>query len=249
MVKGTKRKTNFQTTDNQNLSEEELIKKLKKTLFTFVLIIFGLYVALGFFGPKVGAIFLLFSKNRNDSGPGDIVPPSIPIFSQVPEAVKDKKLTLNGGTEPGATVVVYLNGPEKQRTTADNNGNFTFADLELSEGNNIIFAKATDSNNNESGKSREYLVIFDEKKPQIKILEPKDGETIRNLNERVFVKGELNEAAEVKVNGRSALTKSDNTFEILLGVEKGDVKITIEATDKAGNKTTETINVRYEKTS
>lgn len=247
------RRTTFQAstnkTRNEDLSEEQLIKKLKKNLFLFFVISTVLIVSVGFFGPKVGSLFFIFSKHRNDKALGDIVPPAVPVFSQVPESSNKSEITFNGVSEPEASITLFVNGPEREKTTADKDGAFTFANIKLDEGQNIIFAKSKDQAGNESDKSRVYYITLDEKKPEIKIAEPSDGSTVKNLNKRVLVKGSLNEAAEVKVNGLNALVKSDNTFEIVLGVESGDVEIKIQAIDAAGNKGEKTIRVKYQKSS
>ena len=241
----TKRRTSHRKVNQ----EEELLKRLKMTLGALFGTILIVVLGLSFFGPQIGSFFLLLSKNRNNEGPGDTIPPTSPIFSQVPEAVSEKKITLNGITEPGAKVRLFVNGPEKGETTADNDGGFTFVDVALGEGNNIVFAKSTDENNNESEKSRVYTIIFDDEAPEIEITKPKDGEEIRNLNKRVLVTGTLSEEAEVKINGRHAVVKPDMTFELLLGVGEGDVHIKVEAEDKAGNKAEAAINIKYDKES
>ncbi|MBI2414678.1 hypothetical protein HYV31_02460 [candidate division WWE3 bacterium] len=234
---------------NESLTEDELVVKLKKNLSIFLIILAVLVVAFGFFGPKVGSLFFIFSKHRNDKELGDIVPPATPIFSQIPEATNKNTITFNGVTEPDVAVSIFVNGPERQKTTTDKDGSFTFADIKLDLGQNIIFAKAKDNSGNESDKSKIYYVVFDEKKPEIKINEPKEGSVVKNLNKRVLVKGEINETAEVKVNGLNALVKSDNTFEIVLGVDSGEVEIKIQAIDAAGNKGEKTIKVTYQKSS
>ena len=228
--------------------EEMLLQKLYKSVGGLLAVVLLLFILLNFFGPQIGSFFLLISKNRNNEIVDRIAPPP-PVFSQVPEAVKDKKLTLNGITEPSATVKLYVNGPEKAQTTADNDGRFTFVDIELNSGNNTLFAKAADANQNESEKSKTFTIAFDDKKPEIDILVPKNGEEISNLDKRVLVQGKLNEEAEVKINGRQAVVKSDHTFELLLGVNEGNVEIKIEAKDKAGNVATESIFIKYTKSS
>lgn len=229
--------------------EEELLRKLKITLgalFATIAIVVG---GLTFFGPKIGSFFLLLSRNRNNEGPGDTIAPTAPLFSQVPQAASKKKINLNGITEPGAKVRLFVNGPEKGETTADNDGAFTFVDVELGEGNNIIFAKAIDENGNESEKSKVFTIAFDDESPEVEITKPQDGEEIKNLNRRVLVQGTLSEEATVKVNGKQAVVKPDNTFELLLGVDEGDVSIKVEATDKAGNKSEAFVNIKYQKDS
>jgi len=206
-----------------------------------------LYIGLKFFGPQVGSFFLLLSKNRNETGPGDTIAPAAPKFSQTPDATNVQKLTINGITEPGATVKLFVNGPEKHKTTADNDGFFTFIDIKLSKGNNIIFAKSFDEVDNESEKSEVLYIQYDDKIPEIEITKPTNGEKITNLNKRILVEGKTNEEANVKINGRVAIVRADNTFELLLGVSEGNVEIKVEATDKAGNKAEEKIYITYVK--
>lgn len=229
--------------------EKELVQQLQKNLGLLFLAVALILVTFGFFGPKLGAVFSIFSKYRNDTGPGDIIPPAVPIFSQVPEATKDEKITLNGVTDPSATVRLFVNGPEAGKTTADNDGKFTFADVEISKNTNIIFAKAEDENGNVSEKSKIINTKFDDEEPEIEITEPTNGETVKNLNERVMVKGTVNEEAEVTINGRRAVINPDNSFELLIGVNERDVEIKVEATDKAGNTSEEKIYIKYEKKS
>lgn len=231
------------------MSEKELVRKLQKNLGLFVLVILLIVGMFGFFGPKVGSVFLLFSKYRNDNGPGDIIPPPAPIFSQFPKATNQQEVTLNGITEAGATVKLFVNGPEKETTTADNNGSFTFVDIKIGKGNNIIFAKAIDGNNNSSEKSKILTISYDDKEPEIEVIEPDNGGTVKNLNNRVFVSGTVSEKSEVVVNGRKAVFNPDNTFDVWLGVDEGDLEIKITATDEAGNSAEEKLYITYEKKS
>lgn len=237
------------TTYKRMSTEDALRRRLYLTLgglfATTLLVIIGL----NFFGPQIGSFFLLISKNKDNTGPEDVMPPTAPIFSQTPETTNEKTITLNGITEPGASIYLFVNGPKKGETIADNDGAFTFVDIELGEGNNIIFAKAIDESKNESEKSRVLTIAFDDEKPKIEITTPQDGDEIRNLNRRVLVQGKLNEDGEVKINGRQAVIKPDHSFELLLGVDEGDVQIIVEATDKAGNVAQKIITINYEKSS
>jgi hypothetical protein len=244
-----RKKSKYSSRRRSGYNEKELMAQLRKNVGLLLVAVAVIVVTLGFFGPKLGSIFLLFSKYRNDSGPGDIIPPPVPIFSQAPKATNKEEITLNGITEPGATVKLFVNGPEKGKTTADNNGSFTFADIKISKGNNIIFAKATDENGNTSERSKILNIAFDDEEPEIQIEEPKNGSTVRNLNKRVFVSGNVNEQAEVTINGRRAVFNPDNTFETWLGVNEGELEIVVQATDEAGNTTTEKIYVTYKEES
>jgi hypothetical protein len=149
----------------------------------------------------------------------------------------------------GDTVKIYLNGPEAGSVVADTEGLFTFLDLPLIKGNNIIFGKTTDADNRQSEPSETFTLVYSTDKPKIDVDTPKDGDVIKNLDKSVLVKGKVDKKAEVKVNGRLAILSSDNRFEVLLGASEGNMEIKIEAVDEAGNKEEKTIKVRYVKSS
>ena len=107
--------TRRKSTAKKKSQEEQLVEQLYKTLGALIGTILLLVVIFMFFGPKVGYVFSFLSKNRNDPGIGDIIPPPSPIFSQVPEATNKDKITLNGITEAGATVDLLVNGPKRQQ--------------------------------------------------------------------------------------------------------------------------------------
>ena len=244
-IKYNSYKKSAKTTGKMN--EEELYKRLFTTISAILLTLILLFVVFRFFGPKLGSLFGLISVHRNDPAERDKITPVPPIFSLIPKATNKKKLTLNGISEPGSTVVLFMNGSKKSSIITSNDGLFTFTDLELTEGKNTIFARATDKNGNESDDSEKAIVVLDTKKPEIKIDSPVNGETVRNLNKRIEVKGKLNEKANVMINGRVAIVQSDFTFGILLGVEEGNVSIKVVATDEAGNSKDETVFAVYQK--
>jgi len=244
-IKYNSYKKRAKTTGKMN--EEELYKRLFTTISAILFTLVLLFIIFRFFGPKLGSLFGLISVHRNDPAERDKIAPVPPIFSLIPEATNKKKLTLNGISEPGSKVDLFINGPKKATITTNDDGLFTFPDIELNEGKNSIFAKAIDKNGNESDNSEKSVVILDTKKPEIKIESPVNGETVKNLNKRMEVKGKLNEKANVVINGRVAIVQSDLTFEVLLGVEEGNVSIKVVATDDAGNSKDETIFAIYQK--
>ena len=144
-------------------------------------------------------------------------------------------------------MTIFINGPQVGSVNADAIGTFAFDNVALIEGRNTIFAKAEDAYQNQSEKSQILEITYDTKKPKITITEPKDGATIRNLNQRIVIKGSLDKKCEVKINDKLAVVGANNTFELLLGVTEGDIEIKVEATDEAGNISNETIQVKYVK--
>ncbi|MFZ5424856.1 MAG: hypothetical protein ACOZAO_03550 [Patescibacteria group bacterium] len=249
-----KKKPNYYRQQKYNKSqdvvtEKDLLMRLGLTITAIFVTLGILYVSFTFFGPKIGSLFGLFSVHRNETGPQDNLAPTPPAFSSPPVATKKDTITLEGLAEAGTNVKLFVNGPEVTSTVSDSEGVFTFTNVKLIEGNNTIFARAYDQSNNESPKSVTLSIKYDIKEPEIEIISPEDGETIKNLNKRIQVKGTLNEKSTVKVNNRLAIVKPDLTFEILLGVEEGDVEIKVVAADEAGNEAEKTINIKYQRRS
>lgn len=233
--------------DYSNLTEDELKQRLfKTTVFIFGFII-TVVLIITLFSTQVGAIFGFISKNRNDSGETFKQAVSPPVFTQIPNAVNTDKTTIKGYANAGNTIKLYVNGPEKATTTSDQNGEFTFTDIEVIKGRNSVFAKAIDADNNESEKSETRTILYDDDRPKLEITSPKNGDTVKNLNSRVEIKGTVSEKATITINDKYVTQKPDYTFDYLLGVKEGDVEIKVNATDEAGNTREETIFVNYQK--
>ncbi len=227
-------------------SEEEIKDRLKKHMILLFAIPLTLLLVFLLFGPTIGALFGFLSKYRGVTGQEDTIAPPPPIFKDVPSAVKDTTMNLEGFAEPGATVTLFVNGPQAGEALASGEGTFLFENVALINGRNSIFAKAIDGSGNEGEKSQTLSIAVDNDKPKIEISSPKDNETVANLNNRITITGSVNEKVELKINDKYATLRPDNTFEYSLGVSEGMVTIKITATDEAGNSATEEITVKYE---
>ena len=225
--------------------EEDVKRKLYRTILATLIIIGMLFVALKYFATDIGKLFGLISKVSQPKEKDDTLAPPPPYFYNSPTTTNKQEIGLKGFSEPGSKVIIYVNGPEVTAVTSDATGTFSVENISLIQGKNTIYAKAEDAYQNQSIKSQILEIVYDTKKPKITITEPKDGSTIRNLNQRITVKGTLDEKCEVRINEMLAIMKPDNSFEILLGVKEGKVEIKVEATDEAGNKSDEKISVSY----
>lgn len=237
----------------KSVSKSAKTADLSKKLFSQIILIFVILIVMVLsvtrFAPMIGGLFGFISIHRGEKTEtlNTALPP--PVFIDPPEAVKETTVTLTGLSEAKTTVKLYVNGPEKDSVLADDSGEFTFIDVKLNSGKNTIFAKAESDKDRKSDKSETLIIHVDKEEPKIDIDSPKDGETVRNLDKRVLIEGKVNEEATVTINDRKAVVKPDNSFEFLLGVDEGNVKITIKAVDKAGNEEEKVINISYEKKS
>ncbi|HXK52529.1 hypothetical protein H6802_03995 [Candidatus Nomurabacteria bacterium] len=229
--------------------EEILIKRLKRTILAVIGIPVLVIAIMAFFGPTVASIFGFVSIDRWTKAPGDTIAPTVPGFRSPPGSVKDTKITLNGFGEPGSVIKLFINGPEKQSTVVGNDGTFTFQDVELINGKNTLFLKAQDQAGNESEASERVEITVDTIEPKIEITAPEKDKTVKNLNERVLIQGKISEKATIRINDRLAVQKPDLTFEFILGVKQGEVEVTVEAVDEAGNKKEEKLKFTYLKQS
>jgi len=229
------------------LNEEELTKQLVKTLIILVSLVILLILSFTVFAPAFGSIFKIFS--RGNLGNALVIKPSKPLLSQLPNATKETKIKVNGYAQEGMTIKLYVNGPEKGSTVVGGDGLFVFEEIELIKGRNTVFAKAIDSKGIESDTTDTYIVVVDNEEPKIELDSPKDGDTVRNLDKRITVKGKVNEKVNLTVNDQVAIVKADMTFEHVIGVEEGDVEIKIKAVDEAGNEKEETLKVKYQRRS
>lgn len=225
--------------------EEEVKKRLYKTLLATLVVVGVIFVGLTFFAPTIGSFFGLISKIGKPAVKEDVLAPAPPYFYSAPKSVNQKQLTLKGFSEPGSKVLFFVNGPEAGSSIADSTGSFSFDALDLIEGKNTIYAKAEDLYQNQSDKSQILEITYDTQKPKITITEPKNDATVRNLDQRILVKGTVDEKCEIRINEKLAISRPDNSFELLLGVVEGEVTIKIEATDEAGNRSVEEFKVRY----
>ncbi|KKS31498.1 hypothetical protein A2380_00420 [candidate division WWE3 bacterium RIFOXYB1_FULL_43_24] len=231
------------------MSEQELSKKLIKKLLGIIGLIVFVILALFVFAPTFGSAFGLLSKNRNAKEEVVTVRIRPPTLTNVPTATKETKINLAGYANEGETIKLFVNGPEVAQTTTGADGIFNFISIELIKGRNTVFAKAVNAKNEESEAGETFTIILDTEAPKIEVDSPKNDSTVRNLDKRITIVGKVSEKSTLKINGRMVIQKPDLTFEYILGVKSGDVEIKIEATDEAGNKSEETINVKYQETS
>ncbi len=230
-------------------AEEDMLlyKKLIKAVVGIVLLLSLTFLTLEFLGPKIFSVLGLLSLDRFKKTIIKKVATQRPTFADLPNATKISKVTIEGYSELKSRVKLFVNGPEAYSTEVDSDGKFKFNDVNLTEGQNIIFAKATTPNKDESEKSDTVFVTYDNKKPEITISEPKDGVLIKNVDSRIKVKGMVNEPSSLTVNTHTTIVDASGSFETLISLKKGDNKIFLMAIDLAGNEASSSISVRYEK--
>ncbi len=239
---------NARTKFNNTVDDDiVLFKRLLKSVAGIILVLVITLGGLQYFGPKIFSLFGYLSLERFKKVEETRSQTPKPSFSDTLSSTKSKKVSLSGYAEVNSQVKIFVNGPEAGSTRADTDGKFTFSDVELLDGQNIIFTKATSEGKDESEKSDTLFISLDTKKPEISIMKPGEGQEIQSVDSRTQVSGKVNEDATVRVNSNFTVVDSEGNFETLVSLKSGENRIIVTAIDKAGNEATSSVKVQFKK--
>ncbi len=101
----------------------------------------------------------------------DVTPPARPLLFSLPAYTNQKQLAVSGLAETGVTVSIFVDGEVVGTTIADGDKRFSL-DINLTEGPNIISARATDKWGNHGMFSKEVTVVLDSVIPDAPVLDP-----------------------------------------------------------------------------
>lgn len=224
-------------------------KKNKKQAALFMALSIGFLIILIIVGIPLfekAIIWLGDSRGSNEEiDKNDNIPPIAPRIVTDYEATKSGNLTVRGYSEVGSTVSLYVNNTKNGEMIADMDGEFLFPDIKLMEGENYLYAKATDKAGNISQDSVNTVVVFDDKAPELSVNSPSDGDKFYYEEREILVSGETEVDVNVRVNGYVVIVDTEGNFVKKLTLSNGDNEIEIKAYDKAGNETQKKIKVSY----
>jgi hypothetical protein len=187
--------------------------------------------------PAVGKVASFVSDLRGGttSSQNDKTPPAPPKFDIVPDYTNKQSIGLTGTAEPEATVKLTFNGTE-QEVLVDKDGNFTFQNLGLKDGDNNFSAITQDPSGNVSQKTIEKKVVFDNDPPSLIIDSPSDGASFNGSEQRqVTIQGTTDSGASVTINDRIVSVEESGKYQYTLTLNGGENKFTIKSVDQAGN--------------
>ena len=229
------------------LTRIEEKKALKSTAY-YVVLTLGLIIFLAIFGitaiSKVALIVDNIAGKDTTSSAGTSTPPPPPQLNTPPDYTKDEKLKLTGRSQAGYTVLIFLND-DKIEVIADASGEFTGL-LDLSKGENTIYAKAEDNEGQVSTETKKYIVNLDTETPKLEIISPENEKKyFGSQNKQVKIEGQTEAGARVTVNDRVAIVRSDGKFDFPLTLSDGENIFKIKAVDQAGNETEVELKLYY----
>lgn len=231
-------------------SRKEKVEEKKNVRKAFLLIVatVGVVLLFFFFGlPMVVKFSAFLTDIRKSSEPvevSDTTPPPPPRFDPIPEFTNKLEVDIKGSTEPGVSVILYLNN-KIEEIVSDSDGHFSHT-FKLNKGKNSFSSLAKDKTGNESQETNKQTVTFDDQAPELTITKPEDGSEFYGSKERqVVIEGETEEDVSVSINGRKVVVDSDGTFAFATTLSEGQNEFKVKAEDEAGNTTEETVVVSY----
>ncbi|KKQ75947.1 MAG: hypothetical protein US96_C0001G0023 [Candidatus Woesebacteria bacterium GW2011_GWB1_38_5b] len=218
-----------------------------RTARLYIFLTIGVVLFLAFFGIKVVTQVARLFFDINSSSNFDIndsTPPAPPFVKFLPEYTNQVELVITGTSEPGSTVEIKRNETEKN-VLADNSGSFT-ARITLDLGENNLLFRSIDKSGNESLETRRWVIIFDNKSPDLTISKPKEGDKFFGPKQQLItVEGATDNDSSVTINERVVIVGSSGSFSYPFTLSDGENSFNIKSSDRAGNLTEITIKVNY----
>ena len=218
--------------------EEKRTKRQLVLVLAGIVAILALVFTLGI--PLIVGISVLLGNIRNSSSlpvSSDITIPVPPVIFTTAEATNSAQILVEGYGEPESTLKLYVNEAEVKKILIGREGTFSFPDIGLDRGENLIYATSTDEAGNESNQSQEIKVIYKKDGPKLELQEPSDGQEFRKNQQEMLIKGITDTATSVTVNDRFVSVKDDGAFEYKLKLNDGENSLIVISRDSAGNET------------
>lgn len=233
------------------MNRSRLSRKLEKqTIKNLVLSILGIIIVLivlfKFGIPLLVnlSLFISGTKNQEPTSHNTTVFIAPPILNSEYDATNSAQIKISGSASPNQVIDLYINGNLVDKTETKDDSSFSFETI-LIPGENIIRAKATTSDGQESNLSESLTITFKGDAPSLEIKSPPDGQVFSKDQNSVEIKGTTDPYVRITINNFWAIIDENNNFSYTLGLKDGENEIKIVAQDQAGNKTEKTIKVTY----
>lgn len=234
----------FKRSRLERKKDEQITKKTVfmgfLTVVVFILIVvFGLPLLIKF------SILLGNTKSQKETANENIVPPLAPRLIVPFEATSSSQIQIDGFAEAGSVVELLKNDQSIGKTDVTTDGNFSFGNVELSDGENNFAAKATKEKGGSSELSKVVSVVFDTIPPELTMSNPsEDSLTVDSAD--FDVTGKSEKGVNVTINGKVAVVDSDGNFKLKIQLNSGKNDIQIVVKDTALNETKKTISITYD---
>ncbi|MEK7096702.1 MAG: Ig-like domain-containing protein [Patescibacteria group bacterium] len=224
-------------------------KKMKNTIFLYVVTLFCILYFIFTFGIK-----LLLNTSSFVSGlfPQPSTKPSSKTedsfstvdISSIPQATNSAKIIISGSILNFDILDFYVNSKKiKEIELSSDTFSEEIGDLEKGDNSIYIIAKSKDSKTEKS--TITYKVFYKSEKPKLEISEPSDNSTTNN--QEIKVKGSTDKETYIHVNDLPVVVDANGSFETSVRLKDGENQILVTAQDIAGNTETKTLKITYQK--
>ncbi|HKB88213.1 MAG TPA: Ig-like domain-containing protein [Patescibacteria group bacterium] len=198
--------------------------------------------------PTLGKVANFVSGLRNStvvSSSNDKTPPAPPTFRTYPDFTNQQTISLSGSAEPGTAIKLTFN-ESKTDALIDKDGNFSFQDLNLQNGENNFSAYAIDTAGNISQKSVGGKITYDNTPPNLTVDSPSDGSKFFGASQRqVTIQGTTDSGSSITINDRIVSVSDNGKFQYTLTLNSGDNIFNVKSVDMAGNSTEKNITLNF----
>lgn len=168
-----------------------------------------------------------------------------PFINSIPEATNSARIHIQGtSVYSDAQVELYVNGSSFDDITLSDDQKFTFKDVNLREGANIIKVRVK-KGDLASDFSRNYIVEYSAGDTKLEVSSPTEGATFGRGDQTINVTGKTDPDSSISVNGSVAVVDADGNFSYFLSLSDGDNTISIDAQSAGGKTTNKSIKVTY----
>ena len=234
----------FKRSRLERKKEEQITKKTIFLGFLTVLVV-GLIIVFGLPFLINFSIFLGNTKNKKETTSENVLPPMAPRLIIPFEATSSSKIKINGFAESGSVIELLKNEESVSKADVNESGDFSFENVELSEGENSFSAVVIKDKNGSSENSSPIIVIFDNTQPELIIINPKE-DNLKVDSADFDIIGKSEKGVSVSVNGRVAVVDNDGNFKIKMQLNAGKNDIEVVVKDPALNETRKKVSITYD---
>lgn len=232
---------------NSRLSRTAADQAKKQTIFFILAIIVLIFIAFQF-GPSLLSLVASFTGGRgpvNDTIQQGKNTLETPFIDSIPEATDSATISVSGSsTYSDAQVQLFVNDEEVDSTPLSSDQKFSFTNVKLTEGQNIIRARVKKGNET-SDYTRSYYVTYSQGAPKLDISTPSDNQEFKRGDQTITVQGTTDPDNTVTVNGFRAIVDSAGNFTYNLNLSEGDNNLEIKAQSTSGKQTEKKLKVTY----
>lgn len=220
-----------------------LLRAIKYGLMTIIVILFILVVGV----PALIKLAVFLGNLRSSPIPSDskTVALSPPILNPLPEATNSAQTAVSGVSQSETRVRVFLNDQKVYEATAEKDGTFKTNTINLTHGENELYAVALDSKGNTSQPSKKIHVNFLTDAPDLEIFQPADKSIVRTESNIITISGKTEPDARLYINDHVVIVDNHGEFSYPYSLSLGENTLRIVATDRAGNQTEKIFTITY----